>query len=58
MSRPRLYPSAPGEHVTGVVSAETREKVIELAQQSGTTQSAMVRELLERGLAARDEDED
>ena len=59
MARPRIYPSAPGELISGVVSAETRDRVVELSNERGVSQSSVVRELVSRGLAELDaEDED
>lgn len=58
MARPRIDPSAPGEHISGIISAAAHNRVIELSNERGTTQSAVVRELIEMGLAELDEDED
>jgi hypothetical protein len=58
MSRRRVDPDEPrSPRVTTLVTAETRERVIELAQQSGMSYSATVRDLLERGIDALGEDE-
>ena len=58
MSRRRVDPDEPeSPRVTVLMRSEARERVIELAQQSGTSYSAMARELIERGIAALDGDE-
>jgi predicted DNA-binding protein len=58
MSRRRVDPTEQdAPRITTLVRSETRERVIELAEQSGTSYSATARELIERGIRARDEDE-
>jgi transposase-like protein len=58
MSRRRVDPSEQdAPRITTLVTAETRQRVIELSQQDGASYSATARELIERGIRARDEDE-
>ncbi len=58
MARPRLDPSAPGENIAVVVSAETRARVLELTNERGMSRSAVVRELIELGLDALDAEDE
>lgn len=54
MAMPRLDPSAPGNGptVSTVVTTSVRDRVMEIATMRGVTRSAVVRELIERALAA------
>jgi predicted DNA-binding protein len=59
MARPRLDPSAPPTEVLSTAApVAMRERVIELSNERGTTMSATVRELIARGLAELEDEDD